>query len=113
MLANFVDKEMPDAVHKYLAYPQSFEYNLEGLKGILDFPEEAQTRFSTSTQRTKRQGANIEGGVEEKGSWELKWRKNIQLLRDTFSESAKSLVYCCQGGETSSNGKVGSHIQEE
>ena len=56
-LTRFLEKEMPDAVNKYLAYPQSFEYNLEGLKGILDFPEEAQTRFSTSTPRTKRQGA--------------------------------------------------------
>ena len=67
---------------------------------------EAQTRFSTSTQRTKRQGAYVEGEMEEESSWELKWRKNIQLLRDTFSESAKSPVYCCQGGETSSNGKA-------
>ena len=46
-----------------MAYPQSFEYNVEGLKGILDFLEEAQTRFSTSTQRTKRQGAYVEGEI--------------------------------------------------
>ena len=44
----FLDKEMPNAVNNYMAYPQTFEYNQEALKQIQGFPEEARTRFSRS-----------------------------------------------------------------
>ena len=46
----FLDKEMPNAVNNYMAYPQSFDYNQVALKGIQGFPEEARTRFSRSSQ---------------------------------------------------------------
>ena len=49
-LIKFLDQEMPDAVHKYKAYPQSFEYNQKALKGIQGFPEEAKARFSRPAQ---------------------------------------------------------------
>merc|ERR550532_467060 len=45
-LTRFLDTEMPEAVSKYLAYPQCFQYNQEALKHIQGFPEEARTRFS-------------------------------------------------------------------
>ena len=35
----FLDKEMPNAVNNYLAYPETFEYNHEALKQIQGFPE--------------------------------------------------------------------------
>ena len=42
-LMRFLDKEMPEAASKYLAYPQSFGYNQEALKRIQGFPQAAQT----------------------------------------------------------------------
>ena len=33
----FLDKEMPNAVYNYIAYPQTFEYNQEALKRSRDF----------------------------------------------------------------------------
>ena len=44
-LTRFLDTEMPNAVSKYLAYPQ-FKYNQEALNHIQGFPEEARSRFS-------------------------------------------------------------------
>ena len=44
-LTRFLDTEIPEAVGKYLAYPQ-FKYNQEALNHIQGFPEEARTRFS-------------------------------------------------------------------
>ena len=49
-LTRFLDKEMPEAVSKYLAYPQCFQYNQEALSHIQGFPEEARTRFSCPAQ---------------------------------------------------------------
>ena len=43
-LTRFLDTEIPEAVGKYLAYPQ-FKYNQEALNHIQGFPEEARTRF--------------------------------------------------------------------
>ena len=38
----FLDKEMPNAVDNYVAYPQTFEYNQEALKQIQGFPGQIQ-----------------------------------------------------------------------
>ena len=40
----FLDKETPNAVNNYVAYPQTFEYNHEALKQIQGFPEMTRTR---------------------------------------------------------------------
>ena len=58
-LMKFLDQEMPDAVHKYKAYPQSFEYNQKALKGIQGFPEEAKARFSRPAQGGPRDSEQI------------------------------------------------------
>jgi len=50
-LPKFLDKAMPNAVHEYLAYPQSFEYNQKELRRIQGFPKEAQTLFAHSKQQ--------------------------------------------------------------
>ena len=49
-MVTFLDKEMPNAVDNYMAYPQTFEYNQEALKQVKGFPEEARTRFSRPAQ---------------------------------------------------------------
>ena len=46
----FLDKEMPNAVNNYVAYPQTFEYNQEALKQIQGFPEMTRTRLSRPGQ---------------------------------------------------------------
>ena len=43
----FLDKEMPNAVNKYVAYPETFKYNQEALKQIQGFPEMTRTRLSS------------------------------------------------------------------
>ena len=43
-LLEFVDKQIPDAVNKFLAYPQSFKYDQKALSDIPGFPEEADFR---------------------------------------------------------------------
>ena len=43
-LLKFVDKQIPDAVNKFLAYPQSFKYDQKALSDIPGFPEEADFR---------------------------------------------------------------------
>ena len=43
----FLDKEMPNAVNNYVAYPETFEYNHEALKQIQGFPEMTRTRLSS------------------------------------------------------------------
>ena len=58
-LLNFVDQEIPDAVHKYKNYPPSFEYNQKGLRGIQGFPEEAKARFSRPAQGRPRDSEQI------------------------------------------------------
>ena len=45
-MVTFLDKEMPNAVDNYMAYPQTFQYNQEALKQIQGFPEDTQTLFS-------------------------------------------------------------------
>ena len=37
-LTRFLDTEMPEAVSKYLAYPQCFQYGQDALKQIQGFP---------------------------------------------------------------------------
>ena len=49
-LTRFTEKEMPEAVNKYLAYPQSIQYDQEALKHIQGFPEEVRTKFSCPAQ---------------------------------------------------------------
>ena len=48
-LIRFLDKEMPEAVSKFLEYPQ-FKYDQSTLTDIQGFPDEARTRFSESVQ---------------------------------------------------------------
>ena len=55
----FLDKEMPNAVNNYMAYPQTFEYNQEALKQIQGFPEEARTLFSRPAQSGPRDREQI------------------------------------------------------
>ena len=43
-LLRFTDEQFPDAVNKYLALPQAFQYNQNALKHIQGFPEEAEKR---------------------------------------------------------------------
>ena len=43
----FLDKEMPNAVNNYVAYPETFKYNHEALKQIQGFPEMTRTRLSS------------------------------------------------------------------
>ena len=43
-LLRFTDAQFPDAVNKYLALPQAFQYNQNALKHIQGFPEEAEKR---------------------------------------------------------------------
>jgi hypothetical protein len=45
-LTRFLDNNMPEAVSKYMAFPQSFQYDQDALSNIHGFPEEARTRFS-------------------------------------------------------------------
>ena len=65
----FLDKEMPNAVDNYMAYPQTFQYNQEALKQIQGFPEEARTRFSRPAQSGPRDNEQI---LKEE------WRKRAQ-----------------------------------
>ena len=55
----FLDKEMPNAVDNYMAYPQTFEYNQEALAEIQGFPEEARTRFSRPARSGPRDNEQI------------------------------------------------------
>ena len=48
-IINFIEKEMPNAVDSYMAYPQTFKYNQEALKQTQGFPEEARMRFAKPT----------------------------------------------------------------
>ena len=43
-LLRFTDAQFPDAVNKYLALPQAFQFNQNALKHIQGFPEEAEKR---------------------------------------------------------------------
>ena len=50
-LVRFLDAVEPDAVKKYLSYPQSCEFNQTALKHIQGFPEEARWRADMQTQK--------------------------------------------------------------
>ena len=50
-LTRFMDDEIPEAVSKYMAYPQSFDHNKEALQNIQCSPEEARARFAMPLQR--------------------------------------------------------------
>ena len=52
-LLEFVDKQIPDAVNKFLAYPQSFKYDQKALSDIPGFPEEADFRTQGEWMGTK------------------------------------------------------------
>ena len=49
-LTRFLDMEMPNAVSKYLAYPQ-FKYNQEALNNIQGFPDKTKTQFLSPVQK--------------------------------------------------------------
>ena len=55
----FLDKEMPNAVNKYVASPHTFEYNHEVLKQIQGFPEMTRTRLSRPAQSGPRDNEQI------------------------------------------------------
>ena len=74
----FLDTEEPDAVNKYLAHPQSFEYNGDSLKDIQGFPEKARTIFSRPQQSGPKNKEEI-----EKEKW----------LKRALSDSSEAKVY--------------------
>ena len=49
-LLNFVDNVEPEAVNRYVTYPQNFRYNQDALQHIQGFPEEARAKFTVTSQ---------------------------------------------------------------
>ena len=76
-LIGFLDTEMPEAVSKSLAYPQSFQYDQDALKHIQGFPEEVRTRFSKPVQSGPRQVQRVPKDNEQilKEEWRRKLKK--------------------------------------
>ena len=70
-LTRFLDTQEPDALNKHLSYPKSFQYNEDSLHHIQGFPEEAHQVSLSSTEWTKRQGADVERSLEEESSRRL------------------------------------------
>ena len=67
-IINFIEKEMPNAVDSYMAYPQTFKYNQEALKQTQGFPEEARMRFARPTPS---------GPVDREQISKEEWRKRV------------------------------------
>ena len=92
-LTRFLDTEMPNAVGKYLAYPQ-FNYNQEALSHIQGFPEEARTRFSVQGGPKDREQMSKEDW-RKKALGDSSEAKTVRALETLFSKPAKPV----EGGE--------------
>ena len=91
-MVTFLDKEMPNAVDNYIAYPQTFEYNQEALKQIQGFPEEARTRFSRSAQSGPRDREQIlREGWRQRSLGDSSEAKTFNAL-ETLFQSQPSLL---------------------
>ena len=88
-LTRFLDKEMPDAVSKYLAYPQ-FKYNQDALNHIQGFPEEARIRFSVQRGPKDREQMTKEDW-RKKALGDSSEAKTVRAL-ETLFQSRPSLL---------------------
>ena len=106
-LLRFTDEQFPDAVNKYLALPQAFQFNQNALKHIQGFPEEAEKRTDVDKDwKSKALGDSSEANAFRAIETLFQKRKSLLLTglktNDLF-KLARESAHCSKKQKQKSN----------